>query len=63
MLPCSYIGLQGWQVGHTAIQALPAQDTELDLRDVEPAAMLGRVVDLQLVGQSFCLGRGKGLVE
>ena len=34
-------------IGHSAIQALQGQGTELDLGDIEPTAMLGGMVDLQ----------------
>ena len=41
---------EDFRVGDAAVEALPAQGAQLDLGDVEPRAMLGRVVDLQPVG-------------
>jgi hypothetical protein len=35
------------------VEALPAQGAQLDLGDVEPGAMLGRVVNLEPVGQAL----------
>src|SRR5258708_24423044 len=45
------------------IQALAAQDTQLDLGHVQPAPVLGRVMNLQLVGQALRLRRSEGLIE
>ena len=39
------------EVGDASIQALPAQCAQLDFCNVEPAAVLGRVVDFQALGQ------------
>jgi hypothetical protein len=49
-LPGCDLAFEDFAVGDAAVQALPAQGAQLDLGDVEPRAMLGRVVDLQLVG-------------
>ena len=62
-LPGCDLTFEDFRVGDPAVQALPAQGAQLDLGDVEPRAMLGRVVDLQLVGQALGLGRLEGLVE
>ena len=45
---CHCVG-QGLLVGYAAVGALATQDAELALGDVEPAPMLGRVMDLQAV--------------
>ena len=45
------------------VQALRGQGRELDFGDVEPAAVLGRVVPLQPGGDAPRFGRSKGLVE
>ena len=37
---------EGRLLGSTARQALPLQDTDLDLGHVQPACMVGRVVEL-----------------
>jgi hypothetical protein len=50
-------------VGISASEAPAADDTELDLGHVEPASMLGGVVELQALDQLPGLGWGKGLVQ
>src|SRR5439155_4265748 len=45
------------------VQALAAEQAEFDLRDVEPTAVLGRVMDLQFLHQPPRFLRGKGLVQ
>src|SRR6266699_6867203 len=57
-LPRCDLPLQGRPVGQPPVQALPSQDGKLDLGHVQPAAVLGRVMQLQLVGQPFGL-RGR----
>src|SRR5665213_483008 len=54
--PCGDLLGQSLLVGDAAIEALPRQGREFDLRDVEPTAMLGGVVDLQLVRDPFRFG-------
>ena len=46
-----------------AVEALPGQDGQLDLGDVEPGAVFGGVVDLQALGQGERLGGFERLVE
>ena len=45
------------------VQALPAQNAELDLGEAEPSAVLGRGVNLQLLSQPPGLGGFEGVVE
>jgi len=54
---------QGIPVGQALAQTLPTEDAELALGDIEPASVLGSVMDLELVGQVLGFGRGEGLVE
>lgn len=49
-----------WQ---PAIQALPGQDGELDFCHVEPTAVLGRVVKLELANDAAGFGRLKRFVK
>ena len=51
-LPGFDLTFEDFRVGDAAVEALPAQGAQLDFGDVEPRAMLGRVVDLQPVGQA-----------
>jgi len=44
VLPSGHFGAQGGAILNTSIEALTIQDTDLDLRHVEPARMFGRVV-------------------
>jgi hypothetical protein len=53
-LPGSHLCFESLEVGHSPIEALSAEHAQLDLGHVEPRAVLGRVVDLQLVVAS-CL--------
>src|SRR5436190_1432 len=46
-----------------AVQALAAQDTDLDLDHVEPAGVLRGVVELQTARDAACFSWRKGLVE
>src|SRR5262245_11999354 len=63
LLPGGCLRTERVAVWDASPQALPAEDAEFDLRDVEPAAMFGRVVHFQLLPQPPRLRRGKGLVE
>jgi hypothetical protein len=49
-LPGRDLPLQDRPVGQATVQALSGQHGQLDLGHVQPAAVLGRVVQLQLVG-------------
>ena len=51
LLPSVYFGLQQFSTGDPSIQALPAQDADLDLRHVQPTRMLWRVVELDSAQQ------------
>ena len=50
-LPGSKLGVQDVEVVDAAVEALPGQAGEFDLGDVQPGAVLGRVVDLQPLGE------------
>ena len=63
LLPGGDLRLEGREVGHAPVQALAAEDTQLDLGHVQPTAVLGRVVDLQLVRQPFGLLSDERLVQ
>lgn len=47
----SKLGVQDVEVVDAAVEALPGQPGEFDLGDVQPGAVLGRVVDLQPLGE------------
>jgi len=46
----------------TAPQALTTPMAEFALRHVEPTAMCGRVMDVEFIGDAFCLRRIKGFI-
>ena len=50
--PCSHLRLHGCYVGNPAIKALSFQDTEFDLRHVQPATMFWCVMDIQSFRQT-----------
>ena len=62
-LPGGDLGHAGWRRRGGGGEALAAQDAELDLGDVQPAAVLGGVVQLQLVRQAPGLRGREGLVQ
>ena len=62
-LPSRDLVAQDPEGGDAAVEALTDHDAELDLGDVEPTAVLGRVDELEAVPQGLGLGRRKGLVE
>ncbi|MFO1266471.1 MAG: hypothetical protein U1F67_06595 [Rubrivivax sp.] len=45
-LPEVDLAAKGWPIGEPAIQALTIEDADFDLRHVQPARVLGRVVEL-----------------
>lgn len=45
---------EGFDIRDSAAQTLFGEDAQLDLGDIQPAAMLGRVVDLQAIEQAAC---------
>jgi len=50
-------------VCQTSVQALARYHREFDFRHVEPTAMLGRIVQIQLPQNTARFGRGKGRVQ
>lgn len=54
---------EGLFVGDAAIEALRGQNTEFGLGEIEPAAVLWRVVPFEALGQPAGLGGWEGLVE
>src|SRR5215216_4893960 len=63
LLPGRDLAGQGRAVADAPVQALAAQDRQLDLGLIEPTAMPGRVMELQLAPDSPRLGGREGLVE
>ena len=55
--------VEGVDVGDAPSQALPGTAGQFDLSDVEPASVLGGVVDLQSAGESEGLLWRERLVE
>src|SRR5215472_1801447 len=62
-LPRRDLPLHGCPVGQPAVQALPGQRGKLNLGHVQPAAVLGGVVQFQPAGQSPGLGRLECLIQ
>ena len=54
-LPGGEFGVEHVEVVDAPVEALAGQGGQLDLGDVEPGAVLGRVVDLQAFGQAIAL--------
>ena len=54
---------EGLLVGDALFEAAAGEDTEFDLRHIQPASMLGGVVELQPPRYAPCLHRWKGLVQ
>ncbi len=63
LLPGGCLAAKRRPVGDAPIQALPREHGEFDLGHVQPRAVLGCVVDLQLLRQSPGLLRVERLVE
>ena len=63
ILPALNLPTEVLDSGDIVGQALPCQDTQFDLGNIEPTRMLGGVVDFQAVDEGFCLLRRKYLVE
>ncbi len=63
VLPRGDVALHGFKIGDSPIQALPVQGAKLDLRHVEPTAMLGRVMNFDAFCQPPSLLRFKHLIE
>jgi len=49
--PCCDFGLHGCHLSDPAIETLPFEYAQFDLCDIEPTAVLGRVVNIQSLGQ------------
>ena len=43
---------EGFDIGDAVLQALVAQDAHLDLGDVEPTSLFGRVMDFETPSQT-----------
>lgn len=63
LLPGGNFTVQGVTIGDAAVDALGAQDTDLDLDHVEPARVLGRVVEFKTPQDAVGLRRREGVVE
>ena len=63
MLPGDDFGYETFLAVDAPIQALTAQHANLDFYHVQPAGMLGDVVELQAVQQSPGFGRREGLIK
>ena len=61
--PRRHFSLQHRPVRDPAIQTLAGEHAELQLGHIQPGAVFGRVVDLQLVGHAFGLLGGERLIE
>jgi hypothetical protein len=54
LLPCSHMCLHFGYFGDTAVKALPLENTQLDFRHVQPASMLGGLMNFESFRQKFC---------
>src|SRR5262249_60810003 len=54
---------QGLLVWDAAVEALGGEDAEFGFGEIEPTAMLWRVVPFESLDQPSCFGRREGLVE
>ena len=61
--PCRYFAEEALWIVDSAIRALAAEHADLDLDHVEPAGMLGGVVEFQTLQNPPSLGGRKGLIE
>src|SRR5215210_5644969 len=50
-------------IGDALVETLPSEHRELDLGHVQPRAVLGGVMDLQLGSDAPCLGRGERFIQ
>jgi len=60
--PCGNLFGRGLLVGDASIEALRGQDGQLGFGEIEPGAMLGRVVPFEPLDQAAGFGGGEGLV-
>lgn len=67
LVPLQFQGLdlpaEGFLIGETLSQATAGDDAELDLRHIQPTAMLGCVVKFQPFGDAPSLRCGKDLLQ
>ena len=63
LLPGGNFVDEGLFVGDPAVQALGCEDGEFGLRQVEPTAVLWRVMPFEVLDQASGLGGGEGLVK
>jgi hypothetical protein len=63
VLPRGDLTAQGFDVRDSAAQALAVEGAEFDFCDVEPAAVFGRVVDFETIGQAARFDGREGFVE
>ena len=63
VLPCGDFAGEDLLVGDVAIQTLRGENAEFGFGQVEPTAVLGRVVPFEALDEPARLGRGKGLIE
>ena len=63
LLPSGRFITQGVLVGNARVKDLSVEDTQFDFSHVEPTAVFGRVMDLQLLDNAPRLGGRKGFVE
>lgn len=56
------VGVEDVEVIDASVQGLPSQRGELDLGDVQPGPVFGRVMDLESFGQAARLDRVESLV-
>ena len=54
---------EGLFVGNAAVEALGGQNAKFGFRQIEPTAVLGRVMPFEALDQPSRFGRRKGLVE
>jgi hypothetical protein len=54
---------EGLFIGNAAVKALGGEDAEFGFRQIEPTAVLGRVMPFEALDQPSRFGRRKGLVK
>ena len=62
VLPCDFAG-EDLLVGDAAIETLAGENAEFGFGQIEPTAVLRRVVPFEVLDEPARLGRGKGLIE
>ena len=63
VLPSTNFGLQSLSTSHASIQALSAEDANFNLGHVQPACVLGRVVELHAAQELGGRARSNHIVE